>query len=102
MWLAGGTSYQAQLGVQFLWGTCAAWLAIALDPRFIPGAIGYFAAFMVAARWPEAQLYATSTANMIFSANLIVLWRPGTWIQNEEERAWLAARAQARRDRTRG
>ncbi len=99
LWVAGGTSYQAQLGVQFVWGTCAAWLAITLDWRFAPGALGYFTAFMISARWPETQLYVTSAANFVFSMNLLLRWRPGSWKQTDEERAWLRERAKARRDR---
>ncbi len=101
-WVAGGTSYQAQLGVQFLWGTCAAWLAITLDWRFTSGALGYFVAFMISARWPATQLYVTSAANFVFAMHLLVRWRPETWRQTDEERAWLRERAKARRDRRGG
>jgi hypothetical protein len=100
-WIAGSDSFHAQLSVQFMWGTCAAWLAIALDPWFVPGALGYYACFMVSARWPELQLYSTSVANFLFTVNLIARWRPGSWKQTPEEKAWLEARAKARRDRRR-
>jgi hypothetical protein len=96
-WIAGSNAYYAQLAVHFLWGTCAAWLAIALDLWFFPGALGYYIAFIISARWPETQLYATSFANLVFTINLLARWRPGTWKQSPEERAWLEERAKARR-----
>ncbi len=100
-WVAGSDAYHAQLAVHFLWGTCAAWIAIALDVWFIPAALGYFTAFMLAARFPEAQLYVTSAANFVFMVNMVARWRPASMKPSAEERAWLEARLQARRDRGR-
>jgi hypothetical protein len=100
-WIAGSSAYTAQLGVAFLWGTCAAWLAITLDVWFVPSALGYFTAFLIAARWPWTQLYVTSGANFVFTVNLIARWRPATWKQSPEERAWLERRTQIRHDRDR-
>lgn len=100
-WIAGSDSYHAQLAVQFMWGTCAVWLAIALDAWLVPGAIAFYTGFFVAARWPELQLYATSGANLLFTLNLVVRWRPETWLPSEEERAWIRTRQQTLLDRRR-
>jgi hypothetical protein len=100
-WIAGSDVFHAQLAVQFMWGTCAAWLAIALDPWSSIGAFMFYAGFFVSARWPEAQLFSTAAANCAFMVNMVVRWRPSTWKPSDEERAWLAARAKARRDRRR-
>ncbi len=98
-WLAGSDVYHGQLAVQFMWGVCAAWLAFTLDVGFIPGALGFFVGFLVSARWADLQLYSTAVANCVFAMNLVARWRPATWRQSAEERAWLEERTKARRAR---
>lgn len=99
--VAGSDAYHAQLAVQFLWGTCAAWLAIAADRWIFTSTFAYYVGFFVSARWPEAQLPVASACNLVFMVNLVLRWRPATLRQTEEERAWVADRMRARRGRER-
>ena len=99
--VAGSDAYHAQLAVQFMWGTCATWLAIIVDVRLFPSALAFYGGFMISARFPAAQLYTAAVANCAFMVNLILRWRPSTWRQTTEEREWLEERARARRSRRR-
>jgi hypothetical protein len=83
----------------FEWLVLAATSTIAIDRRLFPTAIGYFAAFLVAARWASAVPFAEAGSNFVLMVNAIFIWRPEKWQMSAEEREWLD-RQRKRRDRT--
>jgi len=93
----GASIVMVQLATQFMWATSAAWLALTLDLWFAPSSLAFLVGFAIAARWPATQLFVTAAANLTFAINLIVRWRPDTWMMTPEERRWRDERVARRR-----
>ncbi len=69
------------------WFCFAAMASVTIDRRLVPCAAGYLLAFLIAARWPELRLWAMSAANLGFTVNAVVIWRPESWRYTDQERA---------------
>jgi len=78
---AGGTMTrldidQLRVGFIFLWAATASFVAITLERRITPAAIGFLLAFFAAAKWPRAIPLCMSLSNVVLTANLLAVWRP--------------------------
>jgi hypothetical protein len=73
-------------------------LVITVDAWFAPGALAFLAGFLLSARFPEAQLYLSTCANLAFTINGVIRWRPTSFAMTEKERVWLDERVRNRRD----
>ncbi len=67
---------QAQQLMLFVWTMCAVGVVTAVDVRFVPVALGYAVALLVAARYPELRFFAMSGGNLVLTATAIVIWYP--------------------------
>jgi eukaryotic-like serine/threonine-protein kinase len=59
-----------------MWAVIAAMVAIAVDRRLWPMAVGYLIAFLCAARWPEQRFWAMAASNLILTINAVAIWKP--------------------------
>jgi serine/threonine protein kinase len=78
---AGGTMMrldidQLRVGFVFLWAATASFVAITLERRIAPAAIGFLVAFFAAAKWPRAIPLCMSLSNVVLTVNLLAVWRP--------------------------
>lgn len=67
---------QAQQLMLFVWTMVSAGVVAGVDLRFLPAAIGYAAAFLIAAKYPEARFLAMSAGNAVLTVTAVVLWYP--------------------------
>ncbi len=75
-WVAGawlmGLPVEATKGMLiFLWFALSSHVAIVLDRRMVPAAVGFLAAFVVAARWPGLRWCAVSASNLVITLNVV-------------------------------
>jgi len=91
-WRMGLPIVQSDLLMMFLWFVVVAMIAITIDWRLTPAALGYAVAFAAAMRWPDRRLYVMSAANGIFTITALWHWRPARWRWSPEERARLGGR----------
>jgi hypothetical protein len=59
----------------FLWFVAAAFLALMVERKLVPAAIGYLAAFGYLCHAPEQRWIAMVVANFILAANVYIAWR---------------------------
>ncbi len=64
-----------QILMILLWATVTALVAVHVDRRLAPSALSYLAAFLIAARWPEARPYVASGSNLVLTINVLLMWR---------------------------
>lgn len=78
----------------FLWFVVTALAAIVLEHRMAPAALGYLAAFLVAARWPEWKWCAMSVSQLALTVNPVVIGAPPEEVQAgvQQVRERIAAR----------
>ncbi|MBL4632656.1 MAG: serine/threonine protein kinase [Kofleriaceae bacterium] len=57
-----------------LWGIFAIATVGSVDMRFAPAALGYFAGFLVAARFPDYRFLAFSACHALLTINGIIVW----------------------------
>ncbi len=67
---------QAQQLMLFVWTVVSAGLVSTVDLRFMPVAVGYAVAFVVAAVFPDARFLAMSGGNLVLTVTAVVLWYP--------------------------
>lgn len=60
----------------FLWFAITTQAAIVLERRIAPAAVGYFAAFLVSARWPDLRWIAMSLSHIGLTVNVVVMGAP--------------------------
>ncbi len=85
--MMGLTIIQAELLMLFHWFVLAGMVAIGIDRRLFPMAIGYGVAFGVVVAQPGWLLFAMSASNFVFLVNAAWYWRPATIRPTSEERA---------------
>jgi hypothetical protein len=71
----------------FLWFVISGMVAIAVDRRLVPAAVGFAAGFGVAVAYPTWVWYAMSASNFAFMLNAAWNWRPATIRPTSEEMA---------------
>jgi serine/threonine-protein kinase len=65
----------SQLHTPYIWFLVSGMIAIAIERRWWPAAVGYFVLFLVIAAWPSVFFEAIAAANFLFTANLLYIWR---------------------------
>ena len=75
-WLMGLALEPTTVVFAFLWFVVTALAAIVLEHRMAPAALGYLAAFFVAARWPEWKWCAMSLSQLVLTVNVGVIGAP--------------------------
>ncbi|MCC6527407.1 MAG: serine/threonine protein kinase [Polyangiaceae bacterium] len=76
---AGVAGLEAQTVVTValvMWSAIAAMVAHGIDRRMVPTALGYLAAFFVAARFPARAFDAMAGAHLLLTVNVAAIWRP--------------------------
>jgi serine/threonine-protein kinase len=81
----GLTILQSKQLMLFLWFALAGMLAIGIDRRMYPIAIGYAVAFGVAVARPAWMMFAMSASNFVFLVTSAWHWRPATFRPTSEE-----------------
>lgn len=76
VYLADAPATYAQLFWYVLWFMATAMIAVVLDRRLWPAALGYLAGFIVASAWPDGIYRVTSLCNLVFAINGFVIWWP--------------------------
>jgi len=74
--LMGMPVLSAQLLMIFVWTLIASIVVVTIDKRFLPVAICYAAAFLIASRWPEYRFYLMSAGNLVLTIVAIYIWYP--------------------------
>jgi serine/threonine-protein kinase len=85
----------SQVMMLFLWLVIAVMMAIGVDRRLAPSAVGFLAAFLFAARYPEHRFFAMSACNFVFTVNAVVLWRPDNLLRYTEAERQARARTRS-------
>jgi hypothetical protein len=62
----------------FLWFSVAAMLTIGVERRLFPMALGYLAAFLLGARFPEKRYLLMAGSNLIMTLTVIFAWPAAT------------------------
>ncbi len=77
----------AQVMMILLWFSSAVMTSLAIDRRFVPSALGYLAAFIFAAKYPEHRWWAAAASNGLLTVNAVWVWRPakGEWLTRTQE-----------------
>ncbi|MDB4931754.1 MAG: Serine/threonine protein kinase PrkC, regulator of stationary phase [Myxococcaceae bacterium] len=65
----------------FVWFVLSAHVAIVLDRRIAPMAVGYLVAFLAAARWPEWRWVAMSLSSLALTLNVVAVGAPQEDVQ---------------------
>ncbi len=93
-WLMGLPLGATAVMFVFLWFALTTHVAIVLDRRMIPAAVGFLVAFLVAARWPEGRWIAMSASNLLLTLNVVAVGAPQEDVQQsvQQVRARIAAR----------
>jgi hypothetical protein len=61
-----------------VWAISAAMIAITLERRLVPTAIGYFGVIALTIAAPEPRLYWVTLGNLVFTINTVWIWWPRT------------------------
>ena len=91
-----GLPWRTSLVLHFsVWAGIGVGLAVFLDRRFFPTAIGYCAGFLLAAKMPQHLWHWVSLANVVLTANVVLLWGS---LQDKPRKleAWLEHRRRQR------
>ena len=93
-WLMGLPLEATTVMFFFLWFALTSHVAIVLDRRMAPAAVGFLAAFVVAARWPGLRWCAMSACNLVLTVNLVAVGSPQEQVQAgvQQVRARIAAK----------
>ena len=81
--LLGFPVLQFQVLLLLLWFFCAAMVAVTLEWRIAPSALGYLLAFFVAAWQPHWVYVCMSLSNVVLTVNLLAVWRPSDRVLRE-------------------
>jgi serine/threonine-protein kinase len=74
--VAGFPPVTAQTFQMLLWCCAITLLAVTIEVRLFPAALGYLISFFVVARFPDQRFAAMAAANLITFATIIVIWAP--------------------------
>jgi serine/threonine-protein kinase len=74
--VAGFPPVTAQTFQMLLWCCVLTLLAVTIEARLFPAAIGYLISFFVVARFPDQRFVAMAAANLITFATIVVIWAP--------------------------
>jgi serine/threonine-protein kinase len=84
--IAGIPLDKAFVAFPALWGTMCGMVALLGEPRIAGAALGYIAAFLVSARFPEYRLWAVSAGNGILAVNALTWYRVKCRLASQLER----------------
>jgi hypothetical protein len=77
--------------VILVWTIVVAQLGVSVEPRLLPSAAVFAAAFLAASREPAWTYRCMAAANLLLTVNLVAVWRPATLRRTPDEVAALAA-----------
>ncbi len=95
-WWLGIDPVTTNIFMMFQWFIMAAVVAIVLEWRLWPTAVGFGVAFLVAGRWPDARFAAMAVSNAILTINAVWVWRPASFRMTDAERAEFRPRSRRR------
>lgn len=75
-WILGTDPAQVQVINIFLWSTLLGTFAINIDRVLALTGVSYYAAILLASRFPEHRLWVMSGANLVFTLTAAWRWRP--------------------------
>lgn len=78
VWVMGGTAAHTQILNLFMWGSVSGMFALAVDGWLAMTCVGYFIAFVVAAKFPAQRMFAVSGGNLVLSLMILWRWRPAS------------------------
>jgi serine/threonine-protein kinase len=73
VWILGIPAPYGQVLDMIVWGSVVGGFALAVDAWLLVSAAGYFAGFLIAARYPGARMWAIAAVNAVTC--VVVLWR---------------------------
>jgi serine/threonine-protein kinase len=76
IWQMGLPPTTTQLLNLLMWGAMCGMFALAVDRWLLLTTVGYFTAFLIAARYPEVRQFAVAGANLVLTLALAWRWRP--------------------------